>query len=290
VVLKRIHPHLASNPEFVRMFLDEARTAGDLRHSNVVSVTDVGADGGTYFIVMEYLHGRDLSQVAQRCLFRSEKVPLAHALHVVSEAAIGLDYAHRKLDLRGAPQQIVHRDVSPQNVFVTFDGATKVLDFGIASAVSRTTETEAGVVKGKFGYMSPEQVDGAELDPRSDQFSLGIVLYELLTQKPLFTRKTEAETFRAVSGCKVEPLSSAFPAELNAVVLKALSKNPADRFDSCGDFAHALIAILEKDSVSHSAPRVSAWLKTIFSEHEQPVTATADVEVTRNERLVVCPR
>jgi serine/threonine protein kinase len=273
----------------VRMFLDEARTAGDLRHPNVVSVTDVGADGGTYFIVMEYLHGRDLSQLGQRCQFRGEQVPIAHALQVVSEAALGLDYAHRKLDLRGAPQQIVHRDVSPQNVFVTFDGGTKVLDFGIASASSQTTETEAGVVKGKFGYMSPEQVDGVALDPRSDQFSLGIVLHELLSLEPLFSRKSEAETFRAVSECKVAPIADV-PSELNAVVLKALSKDPSQRFESCGDFALALTGILESEGLSHSAARVGTWLKVIFPEHDQPASAVDAGEPTRNERLVVCPR
>ena len=288
VVLKKIHPHLASNPEFVRMFLDEARTAGDLRHANVVSVTDAGADGGTYFIVMEYLHGRDLSQVVQRCTARSEKVPLGHALQVVSEAALGLDYAHLKLDLRGAAQQIVHRDVSPQNVFVTFDGGTKLLDFGIASASSRTTQTEAGVVKGKFGYMSPEQVDGALLDARSDQFSLAIVLHELLAQQPLFGRKSESETFRAVSQCSVAPLTDISP-ELNGVVLKALSKDPAQRFESCGDFAVALTGILESEAIAHSAARVGAWLKTMFTEHDQPPTATAEGVPTRNERLKGCP-
>ena len=285
VVLKRIHPHLANDPDFVRMFLDEARTAGDLRHANVVSVTDVGADAGTYFIVMEYLHGRDLSQVAQRCLFRGEKVPAVHALQVVSEAALGLDYAHHKHDLRGQAQQIVHRDVSPQNVFVTFDGGTKLLDFGIASASSRTTQTEAGVVKGKFGYMSPEQVDGATPDPRSDQFSLAIVLYELLTGKPLFTRKSETETFRAVSDCKVDPLPSELSPELNAVVLKALSKDPAQRFDSCAAFAQALMLLLETGGTPHSAVRVGAWLKTIFAEHDQPVVTAQAGEPTRNDRL-----
>ena len=284
VVLKKIHPHLVSNPEFVRMFLDEARTAGDLRHANVVNVTDVGADDGTYFIVMEYLHGRDLSQVGQRCVSRSEQVPLAHALQVISEAALGLDYAHRKNDLRGSPQQIVHRDVSPQNVFVTFDGGTKVLDFGIARASSRTIEaTEAGVVKGKFGYMSPEQIDGAPLDARSDQFSLAIVLHELLTQQPLFSRRSESDTFRAVSQCLVGPLPSDIPPELNGVLLKALSKDPSLRFDSCGEFAHALTGILEAEGIAHSAARVGSWLKTMFEEHDQPANAEEGVP-TRNER------
>jgi serine/threonine protein kinase/predicted ATPase len=293
VVVKRILPHLANDPEFVQMFLDEARTAADLRHSNVASVTDVGTEAGAYFIAMEYLHGQDLTHIVQRCKVRGEKIPLQHILQMISDAAQGLDYAHRKVDRHGEAQQIVHRDVSPQNVLVTYEGATKVLDFGIASASHRTTHTDAGVVKGKYAYMSPEQFDGGALDARSDLFSLGVVLWELVTLQRLFWKPSDAETLRAVMECKVPRPSKVAecPPELEELILHALQRNPSKRFGSCGDFADALDLMLENMRLPHTPSRVGAWLRGIFPEHtldptEIPIVPPAMPDApTRNEKI-----
>jgi serine/threonine protein kinase len=290
VVLKRILPHLAADPQFVEMFLDEARTVADLRHANLVTVTDIGADEGAWFIVMEYLEGRNLEAILRRA---QSPIPLEYALQIVIEAARGLEYAHEKTDLNGTALKIVHRDVSPQNLFVTFDGVTKVLDFGIATAAGRATQTEAGIVKGKFGYMSPEQVDGAELDPRSDLFTLGIVLFELVTGQKLFTRDNEADTLRAVLSSRVprpSTLREGLPAGLDAIVLRALAKDPAHRFESCGALADALAELVDEHWLSRSPGRLGAWLKAQFPERSNPLTGDEPAltpEPTRNDRTPV---
>jgi serine/threonine protein kinase/predicted ATPase len=293
VVVKRILPHLAKDPEFVQMFLDEARTAADLRHTNIASVTDVGTEAGAYFIAMEYLHGQDLTHVVQRCKVLGERIPLQDVLQIVCDAAQGLDYAHRKVDRHGEAQQIIHRDVSPQNLLVTYEGATKLLDFGIASASHRTTHTEAGVVKGKYAYMSPEQFDGGLLDARSDLFSLGVVLWELVTLKRLFWKPSDAETLRAVMECRIPDPSSVqadCPPELEQIILRALARNPAQRFSSCAELAQALEALSEKLRLSRSPSRVGAWLRGVFPEHtldptEAPAAPPSSPDArTRNDK------
>ena len=160
VVLKRILPHLASGPEFVTMFLDEARIAADLRHPNIVTIADVGRVNDTLFMVMEFLHGQDIRKVQRKVAAFAQMIPLAHACQMAIDAAAGLHYAHTKHDLKGRDLQIVHRDVSPQNIIVTFEGSTKIVDFGIAKAAGQNTHTSAGVLKGKYTYMSPEQAQG----------------------------------------------------------------------------------------------------------------------------------
>ena len=183
MVIKRILPQLATKTDFVEMFLDEARIAATLQHPNVVQMYDVGVVDGNYFIAMEYLHGEDVRSL-QRTLHRQDKrLPLEHALNIVIGVASGLHYAHEKVGFDGKPLEIVHRDVTPQNVIVTYDGAVKLLDFGIAKASNRFGETRFGTLKGKVPYMSPEQCRGEPLDRRSDIFSLGIMLYELTLGK-----------------------------------------------------------------------------------------------------------
>ncbi|MBX7099672.1 MAG: protein kinase [Myxococcaceae bacterium] len=282
VVLKRILPVHAANPDFVKMFIDEARTAADLRHPNVVSVTDVGRDAGTYFIAMEYLHGVDLSQLVARSQQLGERVPLEHALQIVADAAAGLHYAHTKKDLQGQPLAIVHRDVSPQNVLVTFDGLTKVLDFGIAHARRRGTKTDVGVVKGKYGYLSPEQLEGASLDARSDLFALGIVLWELTTLRRLFDRPSDAEVLRAVMECRVPRPSTVvpdYPPALEDVVLTALAPRREQRFADCQAFGRALEEYLDQRRLPHSPSRVSQYLKSLFPDfaREGPLSQAAPV-------------
>src|SRR5262245_61887209 len=179
VVIKRILPHLAKMPEFVDMFVDEARIVAGIRHPNVVQVTELGCEGDELFLVMEYLEGESVGGLLRRIWTQDGEIDRALAVYIVAEACAGLHAAHELTDEAGKLRGLVHRDISPQNMFVTYSGAVKVLDFGIAQAADRLTRTEAGQVKGKFAYMSPEQCLSQPLDRRSDVFALGVVLYEL---------------------------------------------------------------------------------------------------------------
>jgi predicted ATPase/serine/threonine protein kinase len=277
VVLKRILPAYAANDEFRRMFLDEARLAADLRHPNVVTIFDVGADQDTWFIAMEYLHGQDLSSLFHRHREAGEQMPLEHALQVLSDAAAGLHHAHTKTSLQGEVLGLVHRDVSPQNLFLTYDGVTKVLDFGIARARKRSVSTDAGILKGKYAYLCPEALEGAEVDARADQFALGIVLFELTTLQRLFARPSDAEVLRAVMECRVPRPTSlvpGYPTALEDIVLRALAKAPDDRFPDCEGLRSALETFLEKLGRPHSAARTGAYLRGLFPEHHRSAPGT----------------
>jgi serine/threonine-protein kinase len=195
VVLKRIVAHHARDPEFVAMFLDEARLAAQLHHPNIAQVFDIGRMVDSYFFTMEYIHGESARALFRRCVAQQRTMPLHLVLTVVAGAAAGLHYAHEKRSPDEVPLAIVHRDVSPSNVMIGFDGAVKVVDFGIARAVTRSVETRSGVVRGKLGYMAPEQCKGEPLDRRCDVFALGIMLFELATM----TRLYEAEASTASS-------------------------------------------------------------------------------------------
>lgn len=285
VVVKRIHPWLARQPGFRAMFYDEARTVRGFDHPNLVRVLDCGAHEGTDYIVMEYLRGRDLRQVLSRCLSAGVAVPPAWALSAVRGAALGLAHAHAQRDAAGAPRRIVHRDVSPENLFLTFKGATKVLDFGVAAGASRTHQTESGVLKGKCEYMSPEQVDGEAVDHRSDQFSLGVVLYELLAGASLFGGRNTGETLRAVVRCKVQGFPFAASRELETALRRSLSRDRAHRFASCADFAAALVLAPELDLRPGAAERLGAWLSGLFPEGEVAAAEPAPRgRTTRKER------
>ncbi|MBL8951690.1 MAG: protein kinase [Myxococcaceae bacterium] len=287
VVVKRILPAFAQNEEFRKMFLDEARLAADLRHPNAVNIFDVGSDAGTYFIAMEYLHGQDLSGLFHKHRERGEQLPLEHALQVVMDAASGLHHAHTKTSLDGEPLHLVHRDVSPQNLFLTYDGVTKVLDFGIARARKRGVKSDAGVVKGKFAYLAPEALEGMELDARADQFALGIVLYELTTLSRLFQRPSDAEVLRAVMECRIPRPTErvpGYPAALEDIVLRALSRERAHRFTDCDELRGELEGFLEKHGRPHSQRRLATWLKGLFPEHAKaPPGAMVDAAAPSEE-------
>ncbi|MFZ5445881.1 MAG: protein kinase domain-containing protein [Myxococcota bacterium] len=288
VVLKRILPHQSDNPEFVRMFLDEARIAADLSHPNVVNIFDAGKADGQYFITMEYLRGRDVASVFHETSRRREPLPLAVTLHCLIDAARGLHAAHTKTDLQGRPLKIVHRDVSPPNLFVTWDGVTKVLDFGIAHAATRSTKTEVGVVKGKLAYLSPEQLEAEELDGRSDQFALGIVAWELLTGQRLFQKPSDAEALRAILEHRVPAPSSlvpGLPEGVEAVVLKMLAARREDRFADCAAAADALEGWLDETKTPHSAHRVALALKALFPDPTARPTAAPALMPTKETVL-----
>jgi serine/threonine protein kinase len=198
VALKRIRPEFAHDRDFVAMFLDEARLAATLQHPNIAHVYDIGLDGGSYFFTMELLQGADLARLLRAAALDRVPLSLEHALTIVAGAAAGLHYAHERRDVDGRPLGIVHRDVTPQNIFVTRDGGVKLIDFGIAKAARRSTETREGALKGKVRYMSPEQCKSEELDRRSDVFSLSVVLWELTTGRQLYTGAKEYDLMRAI--------------------------------------------------------------------------------------------
>ena len=223
VVIKRILPHLAESNEFVQMFLDEARTAADLRHANIVNIYEVGEAESTYYMAMEYLHGRDIRRIQRQAEKRKMPIPLHVTLEILRQCAMGLHYAHSKTDLRGKALNIVHRDISPHNLIVTFEGTSKVVDFGIAKAESQTQQTASGVLKGKYSYMSPEQAAGKPLTALSDQYALGIVAWETLLMKRLFRRDNEIMTLHAILQNEVPKISSVrpdFPKELETIIEK----------------------------------------------------------------------
>ncbi len=233
VVIKRMLPHLSGASDFVSMFLDEARLAASLSHPNIVQISDLGLADGCYFICMEYLAGEDFATVLRTAKRRGEHAPLNVVLRVLIEAAVGLHFAHEAVDPKGVPMRLVHRDISPSNLFITYSGQVKVLDFGIAKAESRITSTGAGVVKGKYQYMSPEQARGDSVDRRSDLFSLGVSLYEALTGVRPFARDTDLAVLKAVLDCDYQPvraLRPELPLEVEQIVNRAMAQEAEHRY------------------------------------------------------------
>jgi len=269
LVVKRILPHLAENEEFVRMFLDEARIAARLNHPNVVQIFNLGQQDDSFFLAMEYIHGEDARRVWKRSEQLGNPLPIPLVCRVVMDACAGLDYAHKKVDPAGNPLNIVHRDISPQNILITFDGGVKVVDFGIAKAADQATVTRSGVLKGKYSYMSPEQAAGKRVDCRSDIFALGVVLYELLTGTRLFKRQSDIQTLNAVTTCEVTPPSRVnprVPVDLEPIVMKALAREPENRFQEAVHLQLALEDWLIERRMPSSSAHLSAFMQEIYAE------------------------
>ncbi len=243
VVIKRLRPALAEEAAFRQMFLDEARLAARLNHPNVVHTYEVGEHHGIYFIAMEYLEGQSLNKVIKEAAKRGEKIDPVYCARMIADAVSGLHHAHELRDYDGRPLNIIHRDVSPHNIFATYDGHVKLVDFGIAKAALSSTETEVGVLKGKVAYMAPEQAMGGPIDARADIFAMGIVLWELLTQQRLMTGDSAANTLHRLMNVPIPRVSSVMPEidpGLDAIVAKALEKEPAKRFQSGAEMRDAL--------------------------------------------------
>lgn len=243
VVLKSILPDIRGEEEFVRMFLDEAKTTAAFNHPNIAQVFDLDVDNGTLFLAMEFVQGCTLVEMARACRQAKEAIPLGLTLTAVRDTALALHYAHTFTDPRGRRKVVIHRDVAEKNIMVTYEGITKLLDFGIAKAVGGAHRTTVGMVKGTSGYMSPEQIRGEELDPRSDIFSLGVVMHECLTGMRLFHGKNAEEGMLAALREDVAPPSrqnAAVPEAVDAVVLKALRRQRDDRFSTALEFARAI--------------------------------------------------
>ncbi|MCL4226460.1 MAG: protein kinase [Myxococcales bacterium] len=268
VVVKCLHDHLAYDPEFVQMFLDEARLGAQLGHSNIVQTLGLGEQDGRYYLVMEYVVGMSLALMARRAVERVPRgyIPVPLVLGIAVQACDGLHYAH-ELQSGGRPLNLVHRDISPQNLVVTFEGVVKVVDFGIAKAEERETATRSGTIKGKFAYMSPEQCQARDIDRRTDVFALGVVLHELLTGRRLFKRGSAYDTYQAILECKV-PAPSAQNHELDPaldpLLLKALAKDPAQRYPSCEAFGEALTNYLHTRGKSAQAGDISQFIDQYY--------------------------
>jgi serine/threonine-protein kinase len=267
VVIKRLLDQLAVNPEYVEMFLDEARINARLTHSNVVTVLELGQVEGKYFIAMEYVAGLSVAQVGKKATQRLGDVPQAVACGVVAQACAGLHYAHERTLPDGTPLGIIHRDVSPQNLILTFEGQVKVVDFGIAKAEGRQHRTRAGLVKGKSSYMSPEQCLGLPLDRRSDVFALGIVLYELCTARRLFKRGSSYATFEAITKADVPPpraLNPKIDASIEEIILKALARKQDDRYSTAGELQETLETAMRKLGLRGSRSDLEKFVEHTF--------------------------
>src|SRR4051812_990415 len=240
LVIKKIHSAYARSSQFAVMFKDEAKIALGLNHPNIIQVFDYGAVGDTYFLAMEYVEGMDLLRLLQEAAKARVRLPYGLSAYIVQQLAKGLDYAHRKTDEFGQPLGIVHRDISPQNVLLSWDGGVKIVDFGIARA--RDVHEEQGVIKGKFAYMSPEQARGEPVDCRSDVFAAGIVLYELVCARPLFHGKGKEALEMVKSGAIPRPRDHApeLSESLERIILKALAFHRGDRFQTARDLQHEL--------------------------------------------------
>src|SRR6185295_18515517 len=246
-VVKRILPHLSEEPTFIKMFVEEAKLSARLNHPNIVQIFELGSVEGEYFISMEYIRGRDLAET-MRAIWKKMGPPRPEVVaYVGREACRALSYAHSLTDDHGRPLGMIHRDVSPSNIMLSYEGGVKLLDFGLAKAPETT---KSGTMKGKYAYMAPEQTEGDDVDSRIDIFSCGIVLHEVLTGRRLFKGNNDIQTIERVRRCDVPPPSfqnPMVPAELDNVVLKALARNRDDRFATAAEMADAL------DDVVHAS-------------------------------------
>jgi len=247
VAIKKILPHLSDNQDFIEMFVDEAKLAAQLNHNNIIHIYDLGKIQTSYYIAMEYIDGYDLKTILRRGEERDHPMGVELALFIASKVASALDYAHRKKDFDEREMGLVHRDVSPQNVLISQEGDIKLCDFGIAKAASKASHTQAGALKGKLQYMSPEQAWGRTIDRRSDIFALATVLFEMLTNRKLFSGDNELSILEQVREARVLPPSQHnedVTPQIDAVVLKALQKDPANRYQTAGEMARDIDAIL----------------------------------------------
>ena len=264
--IKQLHPHLADEPAFVDMFLDEARLAARIRHPNVVSILEIDEDQGSYFLVMDYVEGATPAELIPAAVKQKGQIPPGVSIRIVLDALAGLHAAHELVDENGRKEGLVHRDVSPHNILVGVDGLSRLTDFGVARANARITKTRAGELKGKLPYMSPEQANGEELDRRSDVFSMGIVLVEMFTSRRLFKSGSHMDTIRQLLLQPIPRLRDRMPdapIELDLVCARALARDRKDRFATAADFACALENVARKLGLLATSRDVAASIQKL---------------------------
>jgi len=286
--IKRILPHLSERPEFVDMLVEEAKIAGLLSHANIVQIMDLGQEAGACFIAMEYVRGPDLGQVLARCAQKGITLPVPHAAFVCIEMLKALEYAHTRQVVRNGrlvPLDIVHRDISPANILLSLQGEVKLTDFGIAKASVNALQTVSGVIKGRFDYMSPEQSAGDPVDPRTDLFATGVVLYQMLTGRHPFTQRSEPATLDAIRSGDFAPpstLNADIPPALEHIVNKALAVLPDERWSDATAMKDALDRFFHESGFLFTHTTLAAFLKGLFPELAPPPSTTAaDLDVTR---------
>ncbi len=268
VAIKRVLPQLTRNKKFIGMFLDEARLSMHLNHANIVQVFDVGRADNTYFIVMEFVDGYNVRKIFQQANLKNAPIPIELAVYILMQVCNGLAHAHEKKDGDGELLQIVHRDVSPPNVLVSRQGEVKITDFGLAKAVSQMEITDPGIVKGKFSYLAPETAGGQEVDHRADIFAVGIILFELLTNRRLFLGNTDADTVELVEKAEIPNitrLNPDVPRGLQEILEQALAKNPKRRFPSARALSERLAEWLSGENLVVTPYTLSAYLERLFS-------------------------
>lgn len=269
IAVKTILPHLANEKELLTSFIDEAKLAALLHHQNIVQIYDFGPVEGSYFIAMEYLFGKDLRHIFSKSQEKASPVSNELALYIISRVCSGLDYAHNLKDYQGKSLNIIHRDISPQNIFITYEGEVKIVDFGIAKAASQSTITQFGMIKGKISYMSPEQASGQPIDHRSDLFSTGILLYEMVTHKRMFTGADTLQILAKVSKAEFEPpevACSGLPPKIYQIINKSLTKDRDQRYQSCGEMLADIEECMAALSLRPSARSLSQYMKELFKE------------------------
>jgi len=280
VVLKRLKPDVAGCQDNVRMFLDEVRVLASIQHANVVHIYDVGVStDASYFYSMEFLVGQDLRRLIQQGVRQGQAVPLPQALFIASSVLSGLHHVHQRLGPRGEALQIVHRDVSPANIFVTYEGGVKLIDFGIARTSLQAPQTEQGVIKGKVCYVAPEQCRMEPVDARSDVYSLGVVLWEMTTGRRLFRGQEPGETLAAIAGKDAPRPSLAaadYPRDLEAVVMKALARKVNERWQSAREMQLAIEELAVARRWPQSAIGLSLLMETRFAEELAALRASKE--------------
>ena len=293
MAIKVIHPRHSKDEKFIRMLVEEAKISALLVHHNIVQIFDLGCIEGTYFIVMEYIEGADTYRLVRRASGRGLPLPIDVCVHIALEVCSGLEYAHGMRGPDGKPLGIVHRDISPQNVLVSFAGEVKILDFGIAKAALRNSETDAGVIKGSYYYMSPEQGTGAKTDARSDIFSAGAVLYELLVGDTLYARDNIAVLLERVRSAEfTAPMKrrKGIPKELNDIVVRALARKPEDRYQSAREMGDALKAFLYKFSPAFTPVKLADCVAQFFADEREGNRGEKSSSATRLKGLGKVPR
>jgi serine/threonine-protein kinase len=284
-VLKVVRPHLAEDPEILQMFLDEARLAGRLNHANVVQTYEVGEEDGRYVLVMEYLEGQPLRSLQRRTKENVDTIPLPLQLKILVDALSGLHYAHELREYDGTPLHLVHRDVSPHNIFVTYDGQVKVLDFGIAKAATSSQETKSGVIKGKVSYMAPEQFETGPVDRRADIYSMGAILWQTATGFRMWRGVTDAQVMFAVSHGQIprpSEVKSNVPGELDRICMRALAVNPDDRYPTAEAMQKDLRAFASELSTAVSALELGAFVAREFAQERRDLRDRIEQQLSRS--------
>ena len=269
LVVKRILPHLAREKAFIQMFLDEARIAARLNHPNIVQIYDLGRVRDQYFIAMEYLEGESLASVMRHLRHRRRRLPPHLAAGIVLQVCEGLHYAHSMVGPDGEPLRVVHRDVNPQNIFVLYSGGVKLIDFGIAKAQNRFSHTSTGYLKGKYGYMSPEQIKNLPLDGRADVYSVGVVLWEMLTGRKLFRQASELEILKAITEQNPPApslINPDLPKEFDAITLRALHRSRDLRYQTAGELRMELSFLLKKSGEPSDSVALGEYLQLLFEQ------------------------